>query len=165
MTTPSDARRPPRDRAQVTIACFLIALALFIFWQVQLIPADGGYSAVGPRFTPMLIGVGILIVGGVLLYEALSRGWRGIEGTEPPEAFYAAAFLWIAGGLLLHMIVIGFIGFTLASTLLFTLVARGFGSRRVVHATLIGFVLAALVFLFFTRVLSLALPASPLTVV
>lgn len=163
--SPSDARRPPRDRAQVTIACSLIALALFMFWQVQLIPSDGGYSTIGPRFTPMLIGVGTLIVGGVLLYEALTRGWRGIEGTEPPEAFYASAFLWIAGGLLLLMIVIGFVGFTLASALLFTMVARAFGSRRVVHDAIIGFVLAALVFLFFTRVLNLALPASPLSIV
>ncbi len=150
MATPSANLRPLRDRAQVVIACLLIALALFIFGQVQLIPADGGYSAVGPRFTPMLIGAGLAIVGGVLLYEALFSGWKGMEGAQPAEPFFAPAFLWIGGGLVLHLVVIGFAGFTLASTALFAMVTRGFGSRRVVRDVLIGFVLAALVFLFFT---------------
>ena len=157
--------RSRRDPAQIVIACLLIAAALFIFWQVQLIPADGGYSAVGPRFTPMLIGAGLALVGGVLLYAALVNGWRGMEGTEPAEPFFTPAFLWIAGGLVLHMIVIGFAGFTVASTALFTMVARGFGSRRVMRDALFGFILAAIVFLFFTRVLNLALPASPLSIV
>lgn len=164
MATPSANLRSRRDRAQVVIACLLIALAAFIFWQVRLIPADGGYSAVGPRFTPMLIGALLAIVGAVLLYEAVVTGWKGLEGTEPPEPFFAPAFVWIGGGLVLHMIVIAFAGFTLASAALFAMVARGFGSRRVVRDALIGLVLAAVVFLFFTRVLNLALPASPLRI-
>jgi len=163
ITTPG--AHGPRDRAHVAISALLIALALFVFWQVRSIPADGGYSAVGPRFTPLLIGAGILIVGAVLLWQALFRGWKGLQGTEPPEPFYTPAFLLIAGGLVAHMIVIGLVGFTIASTLLFAMGARGFGSRRLLRDAIIGFVLAAIVFLFFTRVLNLALPASPLKVV
>ena len=151
----------PRDRAQFAIAALLIALAAFVFWQVQRIPADGGYSAVGPRFTPTLIAAGLLIVGGLLLWQAWSGGWKGMEAA-PPEPFFAPAFAWIAGALALHMVVIGLLGFAIASTLLFAMVARGLGSRRVVHDVVIGLVLAVLVFLFFTRVLNVALPASPL---
>ena len=151
-----------RDRAQLVISALLIALAAFVLWQVQAIPADGGYSAVGPRFTPLLVAAGLAIVGGVLLWQACTAGWKGLEGTEPPEPFFAPAFLWIAGALGLHMVVIGFLGFTIASTLLFAMVARGLGSRRVVHDVVIGLVLAVAVFLFFTRVLNVTLPASPL---
>lgn len=154
-------RRPQRDRAQLVISALLIALALFILWQVQLIPADGGYSAIGPRFTPLVIAIGLAAIGGVLMFQALTRGWSGMAGTEPPEPLYRPGFAWIAGGLLLHMAIIGLVGFTIASTLLFTMVARGFGSRRVAHDAIIGFVVAALVYWFFTDVLSLALPASP----
>ena len=60
------------------------------------------------------------------------------------------------------MAIIGVAGFTIASTLLFVAVARGFGSRRVAHDAIVGLVLTAAVFLFFTRVLGLAMPASPL---
>ena len=82
----------PRGRAQPAIAALLIGLAAFVFWQVQRIPADGGYSAVGPRFTPMLIAAGLLIVGGLLLWQAWSGGWKGMEGVAPPEPFFAPAF-------------------------------------------------------------------------
>jgi putative tricarboxylic transport membrane protein len=153
-----------RNRAHVALAAGLLALSAFVFWQLEAIPADGGYSAVGPRFTPMLIAIGLAVVGVVLLVQALAGGWRGLEGTAPPEPFFAPAFGWITAGLVLHMAVIGFAGFTLASTMLFTLVARGFGSRRIVRDALIGFVLAACIFLFFTRVLSLQLPAGPLRI-
>lgn len=151
-----------RDRAQLAISALLIALAAFVFWQVQQIPADGGYSAVGPRFTPLLVAAGLLAIGCVLLWQSWTTGWKGMEGTAPPEPFFAPAFLWIAGALVLHMLVIGFLGFTIASTLLFAMVARGLGSRRVVHDVVIGLVLAVVVFLFFTRVLNVTLPASPL---
>jgi putative tricarboxylic transport membrane protein len=153
-----------RDRAHAALGGLLVALAAFVLWQLEAIPADGGYSAVGPRFTPMLIGIGLAVVGVVLLVQALAGGWKGLEGTEPAEPFFAPAFAWIAGGLGLHMAVIGVVGFTLAATLLFAMVARGFGSRRLVRNAAIGFVLAACIFLLFTRVLNLQLPAGPLRV-
>lgn len=152
---------PRRDRAQLVISALLIALALFVFYQTQLIVADGGYSAIGPRFSPMLVAGALLLIGVLLLRQALAGGWRNMQEATPPEPFFAPAFLWIAGGLALNMVVIGFIGFTLASALLFVMVARGFGSRSLGRDGAIGLVLALAVFFFFTRVLGLALPASP----
>jgi putative tricarboxylic transport membrane protein len=100
----------------------------------------------------------------MLLRHPLAGGWRDIP-PPPEEPLHAPSFGWIAGGLAVQMAIIGVIGFTLASTLLFAAVARGFGSRRLAHDAIVGFVLAAAVFLFFTRVLGLSLPASPLGVV
>ena len=152
---------PRRDRAQLAIAGALIGLGLFMFYQIQLIEADGGYSTIGPRFSPMLVAACLLLIGVLLLRQALTGGWRNMEGAAPAEPFFAPAFLWIAGGLALNMVVIGFIGFTLASATLFVMVARGFGSRRLGRDTAIGLGLALFVYYFFTRVLGLALPASP----
>ncbi|HVF65165.1 MAG TPA: tripartite tricarboxylate transporter TctB family protein [Casimicrobiaceae bacterium] len=160
-----NGRASGRDLAQIVIAGALVALAIFVFFQIRQIPADGGYSAVGPRFTPLIIAAGLAIVGGVLLVQALTRGWKSMEGSVPAAPLSAPAFAWISGGLVLHMIVIGFVGFTIASTMLFAMVARGFGSRRVVRDATIGLVLAVAIFLFFTRVLNVALPASPLRIV
>ena len=57
------------------------------------------------------------------------------------------AFGIISAGIVLHMIVIGWAGFIIAGTLLFVLVARGFGSRRPVRDAIIAVVLAIVVYL------------------
>lgn len=153
-----------RDRGGLAISVAVVALALFVFVELPSIPADGGYSAVGPRFAPMLVGIGLLVIGLLLLRQALAGGWRDMP-PPPDEPLHAPSFGWIAGGLAVQMAIIALIGFTMASTLLFVAVARGFGSRRLAHDAIVGVVLAAAVFLFFTRVLGLSLPASPLGVI
>ena len=60
------------------------------------------------------------------------------------------AFGIISAGIILHMVIIGWAGFIIASTVLFVLVARGFGSRRIVRDALIALVLATVVFFIFT---------------
>ncbi len=76
-----------------------------------------------------------------------------------PTAFRASAFLWVSAGLFAHMALIGWAGFVLAGTVLFVLVARGFASRRLLRDAAIGFALSAAVYLFFTQVLNVNLPA------
>lgn len=154
----------PRGRGTLAISIAIVLIGLGALLQLSGIASDGGYSAVGPSFAPMAVGVGLLVIGCLLLRQALTGGWREM-GPPPDEPLHAPSFLWIAGGLAVQMAIIGAVGFTAASTLLFLAVARGFGSRRTARDALVGFVLAAAVFLFFTRVLGLALPASPLGVV
>ena len=156
-----DARR---DRAEIAISVAVVALALFVFSELPGIPAEGGYSTVGPRFAPLIVGLGLLAIGLLLLRQALTGGWRD-RGPPPDETMHLPSFGWIVGGLAVQMAIIGFTGFTAASTLLFVAVARGFGSTRVAHDAIVGFVLTAAVFGFFTRVLGLSLPASPLGIV
>ena len=48
------------------------------------------------------------------------------------------------------MVIIGWAGFIIASTVLFVLVARGFGSRRLVRDASSRVVLATVVFFIFT---------------
>jgi putative tricarboxylic transport membrane protein len=157
-----DARR--RDFSELAISGAIVALALFVFSELPSIPAEGGYSAVGPRFAPLIVGLGLLAIGLLLLRQALTGGWRD-RGPPPEETMHAPSFAWIAGGLAVQMVVVGVAGFTVASTLLFVAVARGFGSTRIAHDAIVGLVLTAAVFVFFTRVLGLSLPASPLGIV
>ncbi|MEO8485200.1 MAG: tripartite tricarboxylate transporter TctB family protein [Betaproteobacteria bacterium] len=153
-----------RNGAEIAISAAVVALALFVFEQLSSIPADGGYSAVGPRFAPMIVGVGLLAIGLLLLRQALTGGWRDMA-PAPDEPLHGPSFAWIAGGLALQMAIIGVVGFTVASTLLFAAVARGFGSRRPLHDAIVGAIVAIAVFLFFTRVLGLSLPSSPIRII
>jgi putative tricarboxylic transport membrane protein len=85
-------------------------------------------------------------------------------GTEPaPTRGNHASLAWVLGGLLglIAILQLGG-GFVAASTWLFVGTARGFGQRLSVKSFATGFGLSALVYLFFTRMLSLGLPAGPL---
>ena len=63
-------------------------------------------------------------------------------------------FLW-----LIDTIITLYIWILIASAILFVLIARGYGSRRLLRDTLIALVLSTAVFLLFTKALGLNLPA------
>ena len=121
------------------------------------LPSEGGYARVGPNFMPALVSASLIALGAWLLFEALTGGWRHRE--EPAAHLQRAPFLWVSGGLFAHMALIGWAGFVVASAALFICVARGFGSSRFLRDLAIGVALALAVYLFFTLVLNVQLPA------
>jgi putative tricarboxylic transport membrane protein len=147
---------------EVLISLGLIALGAFVVYETQSIAETQGYAQIGPRLFPYLIGGGLTICGAVLAWQALSGGWRNVpldqEGHDAPDW---VAFGIISVGVILHMVIIGWAGFIIASTVLFVMVARGFGSKRIVRDAIIAVVLATVVFFIFTLALGLALPKGP----
>ncbi len=117
------------------------------------------YEQVGPRFFPYMVGAGLIILGAVLAWQAASGGWRNLpldqEGHDSPN--WVAALVISIGGLL-HMALIGWAGFILAGIVLFTLVARAFGSSRPLLDAGIAAALSSGVFYLFTEFLGLSLP-------
>ncbi|HEY6133539.1 MAG TPA: tripartite tricarboxylate transporter TctB family protein, partial [Rubrivivax sp.] len=73
------------------------------------------------------------------------------------------ALAWVLGGLvgMIAILELGG-GFIVGSTWLFVATARAFGQPIRVKSPLIGFVLAAVAYAFFTKALSLSLPTGPL---
>ncbi len=113
------------------------------------------------------MGLALLACGAVLAVMAL-RGHRGLP-EESEDADAEAATDWkalaiILAALILDLILIRRAGFVLASTVLFWGVALGFGDRRPVRSLVVGFVLALGVYLAFTRLLGLTLPAGLLPI-
>lgn len=154
--------RSPIHLGEMLISFALIALGSFVVFETRSIAETQGYAQIGPRLFPYIIGVGLTLCGAVLGWHALTGGWRNIpldqEGHGAPDW---SAFFIISAGIVLHMVVIGWAGFIIASTLLFVLIARGFGSRRLVRDALIAVALAAVVFFVFTSGLGLKLPSGP----
>ena len=145
---------------ELAIALGLVVLGSFVIYETQNIAETQGYAQIGPRLFPYLIGVGLTLCGAVLGWEALSGGSARAarRGARGPRWM---AFGVISAGVILHMLVIGWAGFIIASTLLFVLVARGFGSRKPVRDAIIAVVLAVVVFFLFTKGLGLNLPKGP----
>lgn len=147
---------------ELVISLALIALGSYVVYETQNIAQTQGYSQVGPRLFPYLIGMGMTLCGAVLGWHALSGGWRHVpldqEGHDAPDW---PAFIIIGAGIVAHMVLIGWAGFIIASVLLFVLIARGFGSRRPVRDLALGAALSTAAFLLFTLGLGLRLPAGP----
>ena len=146
-----------RDCAEVALSAGVLALGVAAAAVTATLPSEGGYAGIGPNFMPGLVAAGLIALGAWLLHEALRGGWRAAP--EHAAAFQPAPFLWVTAGLFAHMALIGWAGFVLAGSVLFVLVARGFGSRAFLRDLAVGVALALGVFLFFTQVLNVNLPA------
>jgi putative tricarboxylic transport membrane protein len=140
-----------------------MALGAYILYDTQSLAAAQGYDQLGPRLFPQIVGTTLAILGAVLGWHALSGGWRNVpldqEGHDRPDW---PAFGLIGGGLIVHMAIIGSVGFVIASTLLYLMVARGFGSRRWRRDLLVGVGVVLAAYYLFTLALGLHLTKSPL---
>ena len=146
---------------ELVVSLALLALGSFVVYGSGDIAETQGYAQVGPRLFPYLIGIGMTLCGAVLGWQALNGGWRHLpqdEGQAQPDRM---SFVILSLGLVLHMLLIGWAGFILASTLMFVLIARGFGSQRPLRDLLIGAALTTAAFLVFTFGLGLKLPGGP----
>jgi putative tricarboxylic transport membrane protein len=148
------------SRLAVAEACISLALfcfALFALWQIYQIPVSPLYAKVGPRVFPLMAVGGIAALALLLMRQALDGGWQQIEEKEVrPDR---AAVGLIAAGLVANVLLIGPLGFTLASTVMFTLIAWGFGSRRHLFDAGLGFVLALATYFGFAKALGVNIGA------
>ena len=146
----------PVDSAGVVIALALAALAVVLVWDASQLQSNNPYG-MGPHVMPIVIaaGLGILAIGN--LVEAL-RGHLPERESADPKAVWL-----ILGGLAMLIAIIGLGGgFILATTALFVTTATAFGRRAVLADLVIGFVLTTLIYVAFSRLLTLSLPAGPL---
>ena len=149
-------RAPP---GQLALAAGVVALGGFVLWGSFNLPTGGGYAQVGPGVVPRMVGAGLLVLGAALVREALAGGFRGLdEAEERSLGMDWGAFGWIGAGLVGHGLLVERLGFVIASTLLFVVVARAFGSRRWALNAISGGLLSAAVFAVFNYGLGLTLP-------
>jgi putative tricarboxylic transport membrane protein len=143
------------DRAGMAIAAGLLAVAAVILWDATSLPAP--VYGIGPRAMPILVACGLILlaIGNAVM------AWRG--DFPEREDFDARALLLILGGFAALIAIIGLNGgFIPATTVLFAATATAFGRRAIVTDFVIGFVIAFVVYLMFSKVLSLSLPMGPI---
>ncbi|BDB24141.1 tripartite tricarboxylate transporter TctB family protein [Cupriavidus sp. P-10] len=166
-TPRSAAARFDKPRAIVGAGLLLLALVVFAdASQLPPAPAAGIGPAVGMLFVAGLLGVlGALHLVTAARRAGVTEATETTETTETParEPMNWKAVGWVLAGLLALMAVLQLqSGFIAGATLLFIATALGFGERRVIRSAAIGVVLNLVVYAFFAKALSLALPAGPL---
>jgi putative tricarboxylic transport membrane protein len=151
-----EARERKTDPAGLVIAGMLAVLAIVIAWDTSNLTLGSVYG-VGPKAMPFIVAIGLAIL-------AAGNFINGMKGDIPArEEIDNTAILRILGGLAALIAVIGFGGgFIIGTALLFAMTAAGFGRKAIFTDLGIGLVLATIVYLVFSKVLALALPAGPL---
>jgi len=138
---------------ELAVALGVLALALVVFWRTQAIPVSPIYAKVGPRVMPLIAAGGLTLLALALVVSAFRGGWQSEEERETrPDHF---ALLWVGAGLLLNALLIGPLGFTLASIVLFVCVTRGFGSRRIFTNAVTAGIFALVAYFGFAKTLGI----------
>jgi len=148
------SRRP--DGAALVIAALLGGLAVIIFWQTRAMPVSGQYAKVGPTTLPYAM-------AGFLALLAIGHVFAAFRhGVQERDADRLGPMLWIVGGLVLQMLLLKPAGFAIATGLLFAFTARGFGRGPLWFTVPLGIVVSLVIWLIFSGLLNLSLPAGPL---
>ena len=132
----------------------VLVLGLFIAFETSQMDVSAAHATVGPRLFPFLIAAGLLIVGAILLREAFF-GHIAHEGGWELDWFAVAL---VSAGLIIEMLLVEWVGWIIAATLLFVLTARAFMSRKLIIDLVLGAAIAALTFVVFSYGLDLDLP-------
>jgi putative tricarboxylic transport membrane protein len=158
VSAPELNRQPERrpDRAALVVAAVLLVLAGVIAWDAGHVAGAVQYARIGPQTIPYVVAGCLAALGVWTIFEALRGDFPAREKQE------LRPVLWIVGGLLVQIATLRVTGFSIATGLMFALVARGFGERRIWLTLPFGIVASALIWLVFARGLSLSLPAGPL---
>ncbi len=133
----------------------VIAIGIGVVYGTTLIPVTPISARVGPTIFPFAVGAILIVLGALLMRDALARNWD-CEATDPEAPSPDLVPLgWVAAGLVLNLVLIKPLGFILSSTIMYIFVAQGFGARRLWLAALVGFALALLAYFGFAQLLGL----------
>jgi putative tricarboxylic transport membrane protein len=167
--TSANTSATTKTGGQLWVGCGVLAIGALMAAGAAMIPAEAGYSGVGPNFLPMLVSIVLLICGAWIIWEAKSGGFRNMDAPNGADTGFWSGFAWMSAGLLANAALITTIGFILSCTLCFALAVRGlrtaelekigsFNVKQFLKDLLIGFAISAPVFWMFTKLLAINLP-------
>jgi putative tricarboxylic transport membrane protein len=164
-TTTGTVRRHGIGLGELAMVLGLAALGVFVLIETPTIRVPGSTNTIGPRFFPYLVG-GLLVVTAVALAVQVLRG-RAAPPEDSEDVDSAAGTDWRAVALVVagfagHALLIEPVGWPIAATVLFAVVAFALGGRRPVRTVAIGLALSVVVWLVFVLGLEVALPGGPL---
>lgn len=165
---PTPART--RNYGELALSVLLLLLGVYLVVGGSQIAVPGSSNTVGPRFFPYLVGGATILVGGALAVRVL-RGDRGPEeegeDVDPTARTSWSAVVILGVAFLAHALLINVIGWPLAVTLMFGVVAWTLGPRHgtsrfalagLVRPLLVGAVASVLIWLVFVKALGVVLP-------
>jgi putative tricarboxylic transport membrane protein len=160
---PDAAEPPPRVRrwGEVAMTALLLVIGIYLIIGATGISVPGSANTVGPRFFPYLVGAATVVVA-VLLGLRILRGDQGPE-EDSEDIDPNATTSWRAVGIisvafLAHALLINVVGWPLAVTSMFGVVAWSLGARGILRPLLAGAITSVVIWLLFVKALGVLLP-------
>jgi putative tricarboxylic transport membrane protein len=132
----------------------LAVLAMGAIWLngARGIASTTNYIGVGPAAIVLAVGIGLVILGLLLIVQALRGDLAGAAQDSDEQAPPSRpAFLLALAGVAIPLVTIRWLGFPLSAMLAFTFVTHAFGSRRTLLDLCIGLALSSLAWFGFSR--------------
>ncbi|MGO4572747.1 tripartite tricarboxylate transporter TctB family protein [Microvirga sp. 2TAF3] len=144
------------DKAGLLIALVLLLLACLIWQDLNSLQLSSVYG-LGPKAMPMVVAIGLTVL-------AIGNAVTAFRGGLPErESLDWKPIILIVGGLAVLIAFIQFdIGFIPATAVLFAATSAAFGRRAFVTDLIIGFVAGLVIYLLFSKLLTLTLPMGPI---
>jgi putative tricarboxylic transport membrane protein len=143
-----------RSTGALVIAAGIIALGALVGYETTQISLSPAYAVVGPKAFPWLAAAGLVLLGLGLGWQAWSGAWHA-EDEDDRTPIDRRALGWLGFGLAFNVATIDFLGFILASTVLFASIARAFGSMRPARDLGVGLAFACVSYFGFARILGI----------
>ena len=142
------------------IGAVLVLFALAMMWHTRTFPAMPGQDY-GPAVFPVLIGIGFLITGLILIVGGLRR--QKTEGWFPGGEWlrsrtHVARFVAVLGGLIVYILVSGWLGFIPTALLLLFGWLVLFRDGKPVSSLVIALAVTLVVHYAFSQLLLVPLP-------
>ena len=154
---------PPRVRrwGELAMTALLLVIGVYLVIGATGIAIPGSANTIGPRFFPYLVGAATVVVA-VLLGLRILRGDSGpeddSEDIDPtaPTSWRAVGIIAVA--FLAHALLINVVGWPLAVTSMFAVVAWALGARGILRPLLAGAITSVVIWLLFVKALGVLLP-------
>ena len=147
---------------ELAFAGSLLLLGIIILVDTKNMVVPPGSGSVGPQVFPTIIGIFIILISIFLSFEVLLGNYGQPEGTEFGEIKAQTDYRTlgiVSGSILTYPFLIESAGFVVASTVVFFGVGFAYGARKIFRNFLIAIVFALIVYLTFTKLLNVNLPA------
>jgi len=161
----ADEQEPQRQLGEFAIIALLLLVGVAMLIGAGSIAIPGSSNTIGPRFFPYVVG-GLIVAVAVGLGLAVWRGDRApAENSEDVDTEGGTS--WVAVGLIAvafaaHALLINVVGWPLAVTVMFALVAKALGAAGWIRPLLAGGITSVVVWLIFVKLLGVALPGGTL---
>jgi putative tricarboxylic transport membrane protein len=147
---------------ELAFAGSLLLLGVIVLIDTKNMVVPPGSGSVGPQVFPTIIGIFIIAVALFLSIEILRGNYGQPEGTEFGEIEAKTDFKTlgtVSASILTYPFLIERAGFVIASTVVFFGVGFAYGARKPIKNLVIALSFALIVYLTFSKALSVELPA------
>jgi putative tricarboxylic transport membrane protein len=162
-TSPRDENRTARrPLGEWAIAVVLLAMGVVVLLDGLRQATSSSASGVGAGFVPKVVGAALIVLAALLMVQ-IARGRLG-EPDEGEGDVDVRSTRWVpmavcVAAVVLFIVAVDRVGYLLVSAVTFWLTAWAMGARSHWRSALIAVVLSLVVYVSFTRLLDINLPA------